>query len=161
MNSLPPTYILSHTPGSLAKFKKTVWTLQCTIRTPLTNLQPFVLEIISALAPTQRGIIAIDGYVFTPKNLGKLLSVYPQSLNLTHDWSVESITTDSITNLLLACFQDWIDFAFIPTPQPFVLYADHDEYTTFYAMTKSNLDRVVRPLLAQGFTQIKDFKRSL
>jgi len=111
--------------------------------------------------PIEKGIIAINGYVFEPKNLRKLLSAYPQSMNLTHGWSIESITTQSIKELLLATIKDWIDFAFIPAPQPFVIYADHDEYTTVYAMTKSNLNQVVHPLLAQGFTQVKDFERSL
>ena len=160
MNSDIYTYNLSHNPGSLAKFSRKAWKFQRTIRTPLTNLEPFVAEIISALAPIKRRIIVIDGYVFEPKGLRKLLSSHPQSMNFTHDWSIESIATHSIKELLLATFQDWIDFAFIPTPQPFVIYADHDEYTTFYAMTKSNLNRVVKPLLAQGFTQVKDFERS-
>jgi hypothetical protein len=31
-----------------------------------------------------------------------------------------------------------------------VIYADHDEYTTFYANTRSNLNRVVEALVAQG-----------
>lgn len=160
MNSDISTYNLSHNPGSLAKFSRKAWKFQLTVRTPLTNLEPFVAEIILALVPIKRGIIVIDGYVFEPKSLWKLLSAHPQSMNLTHDWSIESIATHSIKELLLATFQDWIDFAFIPTPQPFVIYADHDEYTTFYAMTKSNLNRVVKPLLAQGFTQVKDFERS-
>lgn len=117
-------------------------------------------EIVTALAPIEKGIIVMDGYVIEPKNLRKLLSANPQSMNFTHDWSIESTSIKSIKELLFATFQDWIDFAFIPTPQPFVIYADHDEYTTFYAMIKSNLNRVVQPLLAQGFTQIKDFTRS-
>ena len=161
MNSDTSTYTLSHNPGSLAKFSRKAWRFQRTIRTPLTNLESFVAEIVSALVPIEKGIIAIDGYVFEPKNLRKLLSAYPQSMSLTHNWSIESIATPSIEEMLLATFQDWIDFAFIPTPQPFVIYADHDEYTTFYAMTQSNMNRVVQPLLAQGFTQVKDFERSL
>jgi hypothetical protein len=162
MNSDISTYTLSHNSGTLAKFSRKAWKFQRTIRTPLTNLEPFVAEIISALMPIEKGIIAIDGYVFEPKNLRKLLSAYPQSMNLTHGWSIESITTQSIRELLLATFKDWIDFAFIPAPQqPFVIYADHDEYTTFYAMTKSNLNQVVHSLLARGFTQVKDFERSL
>ena len=160
MNSDISTSTLSHNPGSLAKFSRKAWKFQRTIRTPLTNLEPFVAEIISALVPIKGGIIVIDGYVFEPKNLRKLLSAHPQSMNLTHDWSIESIAIHSIKEPVLATFQDWIDFAFIPTPQPFVIYTDHDEYTTFYAMTKSNLNRVVKPLLAQGFTQVKDFERS-
>jgi hypothetical protein len=161
MNSHTPLYILSHTPGALEKFTKKKWTFQCTICTPLTNLEPFVTEIVTALAPVEKGIIVIDGYVFEPKNLRKLLSADPQSMNITHNWSLESTSTKSMKELLFATLQDWIDFAFIPTPQLFAIYADHDEYTTFYAMTKSNLNRVVQPLLAHGFTQIKDFKRSL
>jgi hypothetical protein len=161
MNSDISTYTLSHNSGTLAKFSRKAWKFQRTIRTPLTNLEPFVAEIISAQMPIEKGIIAIDGYVFEPKNLRKLLSAYSQSMNLTHGWSIESITTQSIRELLLATFKDWIDFAFIPAPQPCVIYADHDEYTTFYAMTKSNLNQVVHPLLAQGFTQVKDFERSL
>jgi hypothetical protein len=117
-------------------------------------------EIISALVSIKRGIIVIDGYVFEPKSLRKLLSAHPQFMNLTHDWSIESIAIQSMKELLLATFQHWIDFAFIPTPQPFAIYADHDEYTTFYAMTKSNLNQVVKPLLAQGITQVKDFEQS-
>lgn len=152
MSSHTSTYTLSHTQGALTKFTKKAWTFQCTFRTPLTSLEPFVSEIVSALAPIRKGIIAIDGYVFEPKNLRKLLSAHPKSMNLTHGWSIVSIATHSIKELLLATFQDWIDFAFIPIPQPFIIYADHDEYTTFYAMTKSNLNRVVQPLLAHGFT---------
>ncbi len=160
MNSAMSTYTLSHNPDSLATFSKKACKFQCAIATPLPNLEPFVDEIISALVPIKSGIIVIDGYVFEPKNLRKLLSAHPQSMNLTRDWSIESIATHNIKELLLATFQDWIDFALVPTPLPFVLYADHDEYTTFYAMTKSNLNRVVKPLLVQGFTQIKDFERS-
>ena len=45
--------------------------------------------------------------------------------------------------LLLAAFTDFIDFKFFPVPKPFVLSADHDEYTSFFAISKSNLNRVV------------------
>src|SRR5437773_11997733 len=79
MNSDISTYTLSHNSGALAKFSRKAWKFQRTIRTPLTNLEPFVAEIISALMPIEKGIIAIDGYVFEPKNLRKLLSAYPQS----------------------------------------------------------------------------------
>ena len=54
--------------------------------------------------------------------------------------------------------RDWIDFVLIPTPKQFAIYADHDEYTTFFAHTRSNLNCVVRPLVEQGFKQV-DYQR--
>jgi hypothetical protein len=161
---MPPPqspYTLSHTPGTFKRFSKKVWTFQRTFETPLSSLEPFVSAIVSGLAPTTKGTIVIDGYVFEPKNLWKFLSALPQSRNLTHDWSIEATNRESAKKLLIATFQDWIDFVFVPTPQPFTFYADHDEYTTFYAMTKSNLNRAVQPLLTQGFVEVKGFKRSL
>ena len=38
--------------------------------------------------------------------------------------------------------------------------ADHDEYTTFFANSKSNLDGVIEPLLKQGFKPV-DYERNL
>jgi hypothetical protein len=49
---------------------------------------------------------------------------------------------------------------FIPDPTPFSLYADHDEYTTFFAHSKSNLTRVVDALTQGGFAAV-DFHRTL
>ena len=43
-----------------------------------------------------------------------------------------------------------MDFWFIPTPEAFVIYADHDEYTTFFANSNANLNGVVEPLLKQS-----------
>jgi hypothetical protein len=49
----------------------------------------------------------------------------------------------------------------MPAPKPFVIYADHDEYTTFFANTKSNLNRVAQPLTAGGFVSVPDYERQL
>jgi hypothetical protein len=66
-----------------------------------------------------------------------------------------------VEELLHTAFSDWFDFLFVPTPKPFVIYADHDEYTTFYANTRSNLNRVVQALSAKGFEEIAEYKRQL
>jgi hypothetical protein len=52
----------------------------------------------------------------------------------------------------------WI-FSFVPAPKPFVIYADHHDYTTFYANTRSNLNRVADALLAQGFEEVSGYQR--
>lgn len=61
--------------------------------------------------------------------------------------------------MLEAALGDWVDFVFVPVPKPFVIYADHDEYTTFYANTKSNLNRVAQALIAAGFEKVLDYER--
>lgn len=62
--------------------------------------------------------------------------------------------------LRVAAFDDWLDFAFVPSPKPFVIYADHDEYAAFYGNTKTNLNKVAMALTARGFTTVKDYVRN-
>ena len=62
--------------------------------------------------------------------------------------------------LLQAAFTDWFDFIFVPTPKPFVIYADHDEYATFFANSKSNLTAVASALTASGFTPVANYTRT-
>jgi hypothetical protein len=54
-----------------------------------------------------------------------------------------------------------VDFLFIPTPKPFVIFADHDEYTTFYANTRSNLNRVAEPLSTLRVEEVLGYQRRL
>ena len=55
---------------------------------------------------------------------------------------------------------EWIDFLFVPTPKPFVIYADHDDYITFLAHKKGQLSRVVEALTAAKF-RAQDYVRKL
>ncbi len=78
-----------------------------------------------------------------------------------HDWSIIAATKQEAKTLLEATLSDWIDFIFIPTPKPFVMYANHDEYTTFYANTRSNLNRVADALSMKGFERVENYERKL
>jgi hypothetical protein len=57
--------------------------------------------------------------------------------------SLTAAGQQEIETLLHAAFSDSIDFIFVPEPRPFAIYADHDEFTTFFAHTRSNLNHVV------------------
>lgn len=61
--------------------------------------------------------------------------------------------------LLKAALSDWVDFWYVPTPRVFMIYADHDEYSTFFADTKSSLNRVALPLLEARFKEVRDYQR--
>lgn len=152
---------LSETPGSLKRFRRTSWSFQQTFQTPLKNLPVFVPTIVSALEPIQAGTVTIDEVVFEPKHLIALLDSYSLAGQLGRDWSLTAVGRQEVEALLEAALSDWVDFSFLPTPKPFVIYADHDEFTTFYANTKSNLNRVVGALSAKGFEKVLNYERVL
>ena len=78
---------------------------------------------------------------------------------LTRDTSLTAVGPDNVQELLRTAFSDWLDFVFVPVLKLFVIYADHDEYATFYANTKSNLERIRLSLLAKGFEEVRIYER--
>jgi len=150
---------LSQIQGSLKRFRRTPWRFQQTFHTPLENLRPFVATIVSALEPLNGGCVTLDQVVFEPKHLIALLNKNSLPAEYGQDWSLTAEGEDETKALLEAALGDWVDFIFVPTPKPFVIYADHDEYSTFYANTKSNLNRVVLALSMNGFEKVPDYTR--
>jgi hypothetical protein len=134
---------ITNTPGVLSKFERTTWGFQTTFSTPLKNLDSFVSTILPDAVGFEKGTVTIDEIVFEPRTLNALLDGNPASSELSRDWSIYAEGKVRVRELLQATLSDWIDFLFVPTPKPFVIYADHDEYMTFYANTKSNLNRIV------------------
>jgi hypothetical protein len=156
---------LSHTPGMIKRFRRTPWKFQQTFHTPLKNLDPFVAAIVSAIEPLRGGSVTITSVIYDDpaelRYLSPLLAKHGAPSPLFHpDWSIEAGGGDEIKSLLLAAFSDFINFIFMPTPSRFSLYADHDEYATFVAHTKSNLGSVVRALAGEGFKPV-DYQRVL
>ncbi len=149
---------LSSISGSLKRLRRVPWRFQQTFLTPLQSLQPFVATIISARGQIKAGTITIDSVVFEPQNLNALLSRRSLPPSLQRESSIEVAGPQEVETLLRAALSD--DFWFIPSPKPFVIYADHDEYTTFFANSKSNLNGVGEPLLLQGFQKV-DYERKL
>ena len=149
------------TPGSLKRFRRTPWKFQQTFLTPLKDLERFVSIIISAHPPPEKACVTIDQVVFAPKTLKAFLSQHSISEEVGHDISLEAVGQQEIEELLRSTLADWIDFVFIPTPKPFVIYADHDEYTTFYANTQGNLNRIVDALSEKRFEKVEDYERNL
>ena len=152
---------VSQLQGSLKRFRRTSWRFQQTFQTPLKNLKPFVATISSALAPVGSASVTIDQVVFEPKHLIGLLSDHLLPPQYGHEWCIEAESQSEVEDLLEAALGDWVDFVFVPAPKPFVIYADHDEYTTFYANTKANLNRVVQSLKEEGFVSVPDYERQL
>ena len=88
-------------------------------------------------------------------------AVCPPGCALSRDATIFARSTEDAQALLLAAFWDGLNFICIPTPKPFVFYADHDDWVTFYANSKSNLNRVIEPLASNGYKMVQDWQRKL
>jgi hypothetical protein len=148
---------LFQTPGSLKRLRRTPWRFQKTFLTPLKNLKPFVATILSN--DVKSATLTIEQYVFEPKNLIALLGEHSLPPECGCEWAVTATGDTEVVELLEAALGDWLDFWFIPTPKSFVIYADHEEYTTFFAKTKSNLNRAVQALSAANFSSVSNYER--
>jgi hypothetical protein len=128
--------------------------------TPLNDLDRFVGTILSTDADIEQAVVTIGQVVFEPKQLLSFFSGDAKPPPIEEDCSLAATSRQEVLKLLTAAFADWIDFAFVPSPKPFVIYADHDEYATFFSNTKSNLNLMVPILAAAGFRQIANWQRN-
>ncbi|HJT20961.1 MAG TPA: hypothetical protein VJ746_10855 [Nitrospira sp.] len=150
--------LAKQSPEELKKFRKMSWCYQQTFATPLKKLSPFIETITCVSTALRGGTVIIDQAIFEPRHLLALLASH--SLNQEYQSGV-CITASGLQetqSLLQAALSDWIDFAFVSTPRSFAIYADHDEYITFLADTKSDLNGVVKALLQDGFRSIEGYE---
>jgi hypothetical protein len=148
-----------HRPGSIKKFQRTPWRFEKTFQTPLRSLESFSAVIIESLGDMDGGLVTIDAVIMPAGKIEALLASSQLRHSLGHDSCLIAETAGEVRPLLVAALGDWMDFLFVPGPRPFVLYADHDEYTTFFANTRANLGRVTSALERAGFTAVEGYSR--
>ncbi len=149
------------TIGAMKRFRRTSWKFQQTVQTPMEDLNGFVSTIVSAHGHIENAIVTIDQVVFDTVHLNALMPRGDSKCKLARDFSISTDGAQEVESLLSAAFADWIDFSFVPMPKPFVIYADHDEYVTFYANTKSHLNKIIEPLSSHGYRLVPDWTRNL
>jgi hypothetical protein len=152
----------SESPGLLKKFRRSPWKFQRTFRTPLQDLARFTHVIMSTLPTTERASAIFEQVVFEPRS--ELLLLFAK-YSLPPKWYDKNFTIEAecaaeAHELLQAMLSEWIDFLFVPTPRRLVIYADHDEYTTFLANRRGHLSAVVAALNAAKFHPV-DWVREL
>jgi hypothetical protein len=148
---------VSLTPDALNKFRRTPWRFQQTIERPkASDLERFVSTIVAANVELQNGTLTIDEVVF---NSVKTTELCPSGSTFAHNTSIFAGSADSVRALLFAAFWDGFDFTFVPAPKPFVFYSDHDDWITFYANTKSNLNKVIELLSSNGYKLVQNWHR--
>jgi len=151
---------LIENPAALRRFRRTAWRFQQTFETPLKDLKRFVSTVGQAAGPWRSASLTIELVVFDPTHLIDLLNANSITPRCQRGVSIIAAEQEEIEALLEAALGDWVDFSFVPEPK-FAIYADHDEFTTFFAQNRSNLNRVVQALSGQGFKLEKEYQREL
>lgn len=143
----------------LERFRANPWELQLTFETPLKSLQPFVRTILGAVPPLTAASATVDLVVFEPRSLISMLASQSIAQAYERGLCLTAIGRAEIEELLCVMLSEWIDFLFLPEPPTVAIYADHDEFSTFYAHTRSPLDRIAESLLNQNFKVEADYQR--
>jgi hypothetical protein len=152
--------IVTHTPGAVKKFRRIPWRFQQTVMRPRADVLPaFVSTITRAHRGIKEATITLDRIVFGTDRMTALCPA-ASPLPLERETSM-SVRAEEVPALLVAAFMDGPDFIFVPVPKPFVFYADHDDWITFYANTKSHLNRIIEPLACQGYKLVQSWQREL
>src|SRR5215470_5386555 len=150
--------LLPERPGEIQRFRTNPWPFQQTFKTPLKALNKFVSTFLSPFLFAE-GVLSTDEVVFEPKNLLNLLANNSVSVEDQYHLTIRAVGQHAIADLLEATLADWIDFVFVPSPEALAIYADHDEYTTFYAPDSVALKNVASGLAQAGFEAVLDYKR--
>ena len=108
----------------------------------------------------ERAVLSTDEVVFEPKHLLELMAANSVSVENKLDLNLGAEGGQSIAALLEAALGDWVDFVFVPIPESIAIYADHDEYTTFYCKDESMLTDLASEVGLAGFEPISDYIRS-
>lgn len=144
---------------ALEEFRANPWEFQLTFETPLAKLEPFVKAIFSELSASKKVSVTIDLVVFEPRHLIELLTNHSIAPRYERGLCLTTTNRSESEELLRVMLSEWIDFLFVPEPALFAIYADHDEFTTFYAHSPSILDDVAGALLGQGFKREMNYQR--
>ena len=140
------------------KLRRTSWSFQQTFHAPLKDLPRFVQSMLSGIGDIRGATAHIESIVFEPKALNALVAQACSMGSVEEGVEISADTSSDASALLIACLEGWIDFFFVPSPKPYIIYADHDEFTTLLAITKSGLNAGCAPLISAGFRAV-EFER--
>jgi hypothetical protein len=150
--------LLSERPEEIHRFRAKPWPFQQTFKTPLKDLNRFVSTFLAPFS-FEKGAISTDEVVFEPRDLLHLLSSNSLPVEDQYHLTIQAEGQQAVADLLQAALGDWVDFVFVPSPEVLAIYADHDEYTTFYTRDNATLAAVSSDLEKSGYEAVPDYTR--
>jgi hypothetical protein len=130
--------LLSERTEEIQRFRDDPWPFQQTFKTPRKDLTRFVSTLLATFS-LEKGTLSTDEVVFEPKDLLMLLTQNSVPVKDCYHLTIRADGEREIAELLRAALGDWVDFVFVSSPEVVAIYADHDEYTTFYTRDDATL----------------------
>jgi hypothetical protein len=150
--------LLSERPEIIRQFHAKPWPFQQTFKTPLKDLNRFVTTFLAPFS-LEKGAMSTDEVVFEPKHLLQLLANNSLSVQNQYHLTIQAEGQQAVADLLQAALGDSVDFVFVPSLEVLAIYADHDEYTTFYTRDDATVKNVASGLEKSGFELVLDYTR--
>ena len=142
-----------------SKLRRTIAAFdQRTFQTTQNALPRFVDLLLAGKPEIATASLTIEQVVFKPEHLEKLLAKHQLPLQY-RDRAIVAEGGQQSADLLVAALSDSVDFYFVPEPKRFILYADHDEYTTLFAARKGKLSAIADSLITAGFNEEANYRR--
>jgi hypothetical protein len=131
---------------------------QQTYATPDAELSRFVRTLLAPF-DVNEGALWVEQIIFEPKELiwylrGRGFTYSEGELNTA---TLIAENTAEVTELLECVLGQWTDFAFIPSPKEFVIYADHDGFTTVFTADDAVLSTLRSSMKLEGFKEVEDW----
>ena len=129
---------------------------QQTCATPLENLPLFVKTLLAPFAVAQASFW-IELIVLEPRELIwflRGLDIASDQVELNRSVILAENRLEA-HDLLECVLGQWTDFALLPAPKEFAIYADHDEYTTIFTRTAAVLTDLSPQMKKEGFREIE------
>jgi len=147
-------------PGALKQMRARAGEHQTTFAVPPARASQFAAALLGAGVGATGARLVVDAVVFPPKHLQTALSNSDVEAWLDAETVIEAEAGEAAA-LLTAALQDWTDFWFVPIPGGFLLYGDHDEYSTIFAQRTGAVSRAADALRAAGFDEVDGYEREL
>lgn len=115
------------------RLREAPFSLQQTYVTPLEELPHFVKTLVQPFVMEQASA-CVELFVFEPTQLIWYLrgfGIRTDEAELNRE-TLHAENRIEALDLLECMLAQWVDFAFFPSSKDFVIYADHDEYTTTF-----------------------------
>lgn len=151
-----------HAPvaGELKRMRARAGDVQTTFEVPPHRAAAFARACLAGGAGVDEARLVIDAVVFAPHHLHRVLGHADLEGPLEREAVIDAGPGEA-AGLLAAALSDWTDFWFAPKPGAFLLYGDHDEYSTLFAHRQGASSAVTEALRAAGFRQVAGYVRRL
>jgi hypothetical protein len=127
---------------------------QVTYETPLNDLDNFIGTLSSFMGELVSAVVVVETVVFDPTHLLRLVGCE----GALWEQLIEAQGPEESLLLLTAALADWVDFYFVTEPATMAIYADHDEYCTFFPKSEIARARLITALDSAGYVRV-DYHR--